>query len=285
MLTANHVVAQAATVQVMTKDGRRIVAKLVGRDPATDVAVLRLQGAQPLKAIQMGDSDGLDVGDFVIAVGNPFGLGQTVTSGIVSALGRTGIGKQGYEDFIQTDAPINPGNSGGALVNMRGQLVGINTAIFSTGGGNVGIGFAVPSIVRRVMDQIVKHGHVQRARIGVSINDLAVAATAETVEGAVIADVSRGSPAEQVGIQKGDIIVAAGGAPIRSAAQLRNKISLTPVGERLQLRLRRRGAVSDVSVEVAPATEATGTGLQQSSAVAPHKQQTWPYRNAKCRSQ
>ena len=259
VLTANHVVAQAATVQVMTKDGRRIVAKLVGRDPGTDLAVLRLQGAQPLKAIQIGDSDRLDVGDFVIAVGNPFGLGQTVTSGIVSALGRTGIGKQGYEDFIQTDAPINPGNSGGALVNLRGQLVGINTAIFSTGGGNVGIGFAVPSnMSRRVMDQIVKHGHVQRARIGVSIKDLALAAPAEIIEGAVIADVSRGSPAEQVGIQKGDIIVAAGGAPIRSAAQLRNKISLTPIGERLQLTLRRKGAVSEVSVEVAPASQTAG---------------------------
>ena len=163
MLTANHVVAQASTVQVTTKDGRRFVAKLVGRDPGTDLAVLRLQAAQALKAIPMGDSDRLEVGDFVIAVGNPFGLGQTVTSGLVSALGRTGLGKQGYEDFIQTDAAINPGNSGGALVNMQGELVGINTAIFSHGGGNVGIGFAVPiNMARRVMEQIVEHGHVRR---------------------------------------------------------------------------------------------------------------------------
>jgi serine protease Do len=259
VLTANHVVAQASTVQVMTKDGRRLSAKLVGRDPGTDVAVLRLQGAQSLKTIPMGDSDRLDVGDFVIAVGNPFGLGQTVTSGIVSALGRTGLGKQGYEDFIQTDAPINPGNSGGALVNMRGELVGINSAIFSTGGGNVGIGFAVPiNIARRVMDQIVEHGHVRRGRIGVSIKDItsaAVATATETIEGALIADVSRGSPAEQVGIQKGDIIVAAEGTPIRSASQLRNKIGLTQIGERLQLTLRRKGAVSNVSVEVTPAVE------------------------------
>ena len=261
VLTANHVVAQASTVQVMMKDGRRLGAKLVGRDPGTDVAVLRLEGAQSLKTIPMGDSDRLDVGDFVIAVGNPFGLGQTVTSGIVSALGRTGIGKQGYEDFIQTDAAINPGNSGGALVNLRGELVGINTAIFSTGGGNVGIGFAVPiNMARRVMDQIVEHGHVRRGRIGVSIKDMTpgTVATSETIEGAVIADVSRGSPAEQVGIQKGDIIVAADGTPIRSAAQLGNKISLTQVGERLQLTLRRKGAVRDVSVEVAPAAETTG---------------------------
>jgi serine protease Do len=143
VLTANHVVAQISSAQVTTKDGRQFIAKLVGRDPATDLAVLRLQGAQAVKAIPLGDSDSLEVGDFVIAVGNPFGLGQTVTSGLVSALGRTGLGKQSYEDFIQTDAPINPGNSGGGLVDMQGELVGINTAIFSTGGGNVGIGFAV----------------------------------------------------------------------------------------------------------------------------------------------
>ena len=262
VLTANHVVAQAATVQVMTKDGRRLDAKLVGRDPGTDVAVLRVQGAQSLKTIPMGDSDRLDVGDFVIAVGNPFGLGQTVTSGIVSALGRTGIGEQGYEDFIQTDAAINPGNSGGALVNLRGELIGINTAIFSTGGGNVGIGFAVPiNMARRVMDQIVEHGHVRRGRIGVSIKDMtapALATSTEAIVGALIADVRRGSPAEQVGIQKGDVIIAADGRTIRSAAQLRNKISLSQIGERLQLTLARKGAISKVSVEVTPAVETTG---------------------------
>ena len=182
VLTANHVVAQASTVQVTMKDGRRFVAKLVGRDPGTDLAVLRLQAAEALTAIPMGDSDRLEVGDFVIAVGNPFGLGQTVTSGLVSALGRTGLGKQGYEDFIQTDAAINPGNSGGALVNMQGELVGINTAIFSAGGGNVGIGFAVPvNMARRVMEQIVEHGHVRRGGIGVSIKDLSPAIGAARV--------------------------------------------------------------------------------------------------------
>ena len=198
MLTANHVVAQAATVQVMTKDGHRLDAKLVGRDPGTDVAVLRVQGAQSLKTNPMGDSDRLDVGDFVIAVGNPFGLGQTVTSGIVSALGRTGIGEQGYEDFIQTDAAINPGNSGGALVNLRGELIGINTAIFSTGGGNVGIGFAVPiNMARRVMDQIVEHGHVRRGRIGVSIKDMTAPALATSTEGIVGAQSRTSAAARQ----------------------------------------------------------------------------------------
>jgi serine protease Do len=266
VLTANHVVAQVSTVQVTTKDGRRFIAKLVGRDPGTDLAVLRLQGAQSLKAIPMGDSDSLEVGDFVIAVGNPFGLGQTVTSGLVSALGRTGLGKQGYEDFIQTDAPINPGNSGGGLVNLRGELIGINTAIFSAGGGNVGIGFAVPiNMARRVMKQIVEHGQVRRGRIGVSIKDLTPAAaetTAGPMEGAVIADVVRGSPAEQGGLQAGDIVLAADATPIRSAARLRNKLGLTPVGERVQLTVRRKGVAHNVSVEVAPASpasEATGT--------------------------
>jgi serine protease Do len=264
VLTANHVVAQVSTVQVTTKDGRRFIAKLVGRDLATDVAVLRLQGAQGLKAISLGDSDSVEVGDFVIAVGNPFGLGQTVTSGIVSALGRTGLGRQGYEDFIQADAPINPGNSGGALVNLRGELVGINTAMLSPAGGNIGIGFAVPiNMARRVMEQIVQHGHVRRGRIGVSIRDLPLVSGASEpaglTEGALIAEVSRGSPAEHVGIRKGDIVLAADGARIRTAARLRNKIGLTPVGERVQLTVQRKGVAHDVSVEIAPASETTGT--------------------------
>jgi serine protease Do len=267
VLTANHVVAQVSTVQVTTKDGRRFTAKLVGRDPGTDVAVLQLQGASGLKAIALGDSDKLEVGDFVLAIGNPFGLGQTVTSGIVSALGRTGLGKQGYEDFIQTDAPINPGNSGGALVDLRGQLVGINTAILSPGGGNVGIGFAVPiNMARAVMDQIVRTGQVRRGRIGVSLEDPSEggqgargAQPARHIDGALIAEVVRGSPAEQAGIQKGDVIVAAGGAAIRSATQLRNKIGLTPVGERVELKLERNGVSHTVVVEVQPTNENTNT--------------------------
>ena len=262
VLTANHVVAQISTAQVTTKEGRRFIAKLIGRDPATDIAVLRLEKAQGLKAIAMGDSDNLEVGDFVIALGNPFGLGHTVTSGIVSALGRTGLGKQGYEDFIQTDAAINPGNSGGALVNLRGELVGINTAIFSMGGGNVGIGFAVPiNMARGVMEQIVQNGEVRRGRIGVSIRELTVGASqaSSLTEGALIADVARGSPAEHAGIQKGDIVVTVDGKAIRSAAQLRNKIGLTPVGGRLQLTVQRKTIAHNVSVEVAPPDVTGGT--------------------------
>jgi serine protease Do len=264
VLTANHVVAQVSIVQVITKDGRRFTAKLVGRDPDTDIAVLQVEDAGGLKAIPMGDSDKLDVGDFVLAIGNPFGLGQTVTSGIVSALGRTGLGKQGYEDFIQTDAPINPGNSGGALINLRGELVGINTAILSPAGGNVGIGFAVPiNIARSVMDQLVRTGQVRRGRIGVSIKDLELPAGAarstSASQGALIADVVRGSPAEKAGIQKGDVVIAANGTPIRSAAQLRNKIGLTRVGYPVEFTIERNGATHTVSLDVAPAADSTAT--------------------------
>jgi serine protease Do len=175
-----------------------------------------------------------------------------VTSGIVSALGRTGLGKQGYEDFIQTDASINPGNSGGALVSLRGQLIGINTAIISPGGGNVGIGFAVPiNMARRVMEQLVQYGDVRRGQIGISIRDLgADLAANESYQGALIGEIASGSPAEKAGLQKGDIVKAVDGTPIRSASQLRNLIGLTPLGGRVELRFERNGTVHSASVEV-----------------------------------
>jgi serine protease Do len=267
VLTANHVVAQIASAQVTTKDGQRFVARLVGRDPATDVAVLQVQGAAGFKQIQIGDSDALEVGDFVLAIGNPFGLGQTVTSGIVSALGRTGLGKQGYEDFIQTDAPINPGNSGGALVDLRGRLVGINTAILSPAGGNIGIGFAVPvNMARRVMEQLVATGKVSRGRVGVVVEDLGAReqATNAPNQGAVIAAVVPRSAAARAGIQKGDIVVAADGKPIRNATQFRNTIGLTPVGSRIQLTIERNQTAQTISIQVAPANE-NNTALSSES--------------------
>jgi len=255
VLTASHVVAQASLVQIKTKDGRKFAAKLVGRDAPTDVALLQIKDPIGLKAITLGNSDALEVGDFVIAVGNPFGLGQTVTSGLVSALGRTGLVKQGYEDFIQTDAAINPGNSGGGLINLKGELIGINTAIISPGGGNVGIGFAVPiNMAKKVMNQLIATGRVERGRIGIALEDIEAAA-AGRLEGARISEVRPGSPAERAGLRKGDIILKANDLTIRSATQLRNLIGLTPVGQHVHMLVERNHAQEGVSVEVAPLTE------------------------------
>jgi serine protease Do len=264
VLTANHVVAQIATVQITTKDGRRFAAKLVGRDPATDIAVLKVENPTGLKAIALGTSDSLEVGDFVIAIGNPFGLGQTVTSGLVSALGRTGLGKQGYEDFIQTDAAINPGNSGGALVNLKGELVGINTAIISPGGGNVGIGFAVPvNIASRVMEQLLATGKVERGRIGVMMQDN-VEGQGSHGPGVRIMEITKGSSAESAGLQKGDLVILANDVPIRSAAQLRNAIGLARVHERIRLGVLRGRTRLDLSVEVEPTPPSTSSSANSS---------------------
>jgi len=255
VLTANHVMSDFNAAQITTKDGRKFPARLVGRDAATDVALLQLQGANALKAMPLGDSDRLEVGDYVIAIGNPFGIGQTVTSGIISALGRTGLGKQGYEDLIQTDAAINPGNSGGALVNLRGQLIGLNAAIISPGGGNVGIGFAVPiNTARRVMEQLGQYGMVHRGQIGVSARDIAPEQAMKNgrTEGALIANLVQGSPAELAGLRSGDIVIAVDGAPVRSAAQLRNRIGLAPVNTDVRLGFERQGRQFSAEVRIAP---------------------------------
>ncbi|MGK9167739.1 Do family serine endopeptidase [Inquilinus limosus] len=258
ILTNNHVVDDADTIQVTTKDNQRFTARLVGRDPATDIAVLRIPGNPSLTQMAFGDSDRLQVGDFVLAIGNPFGLGQTVTSGIISALGRSGISRNGgYENFIQTDASINPGNSGGALIDLNGRLIGINTAILSSTGSNVGIGFAVPiNMARSVMDQIVRNGSVQRGRIGVTIRDL-TPELSETLhldqsQGAVVVSVDQRSPAARAGIRANDLVVAVDGVPVRNSTELRNKIGLTPVGNRVELTIERDGRTQTFAVEVAP---------------------------------
>jgi Do/DeqQ family serine protease len=267
VLTNGHVVDNATRIEVTTKDNRRFTAKLVGRDTETDVALLQIP-SQNLVAVPIGDSDRLQVGDFVLAVGNPFGLGQTVTSGIVSALGRSGLGIEGYEDFIQTDASINPGNSGGPLVNLLGQVVGINTAILAPGGGNIGIGFAVPvNMARRVMDEIVRYGEVKRGRIGVAIQDLtpelAQAMNTKQTNGAVIARVEAGSAAEQAGLHSGDLVVAVNGTVVRSGTQLRNMIGLSRIGDQVTLTVDRRGSEYSIPVRIEPAAAAAATTAKQ----------------------
>jgi serine protease Do len=253
ILTNNHVVAGATEVLVTTSDKHEYKARIVGTDPKTDIAVLKVD-ATNLPAVTIADSSKVQVGDYALAIGDPFGVGETVTMGIVSATRRANLGIEDYEDFIQTDAPINPGNSGGALVNDRGELVGINTAILSHGsGGSQGVGFAVPSnLARNVMDQIIKNGKVTRAYIGVSIQEvspeLAKAFGEAEPRGALVGDVSSGSPAEKSGLQKGDIIVALNGNPITDSNQLRMSISMMAPGATVNLKVMRNGSEHDMAV-------------------------------------
>lgn len=264
VITNHHVVDGADTITVTLNDGRQLEAKVIGSDPESDVAVIQVP-SDNLTALPLADSDRLRVGDFVVAIGNPFGLGQTVTSGIISALGRTGLGIQGYEDFIQTDASINPGNSGGALVNLRGELIGINTAIIAPGGGNVGIGFAIPSnMVSRLMEQIVAHGAVRRGQLGVSVQDLtpelARAFNIPMQQGAVIAQVMPRSTAARAGLREGDVVLRVNGRPIRDGSALRNAIGLLEVGASVQLDILRDGKPLTINARVGEYVPATAEG-------------------------
>ena len=269
VLTNAHVVNGANLIEVTTRDKRRFKAELVGRDPETDIAVLRIK-AEQLTAVPLGNSDHVQVGDFVLAVGNPYGLGQTVTSGIVSALGRTGLGTEGYEDFIQTDASINPGNSGGALVTLEGHLIGINTAIFSRTGGNVGIGFAVPiNMAKSVLEQIVAHREVKRGRIGVLVHDVTPElAQSLGVEGhgAIVSALEPGSPAAKAGLAKGDVVTAINNTPIRDASHLRNLVGLKRVGTVIEVTSWRKGTLAaTVSVAIEPGPAASVPGKRRSA--------------------
>jgi len=245
VLTNHHVVENGERIIVTLKDRRQFDAELVGSDPGTDIALVKID-AEDLTALDLGDSDRLQVGDYVLAIGNPFGLGQTVTSGIVSALGRSGLNIEGYEDFIQTDASINPGNSGGALVTLDGRLVGINTAIIAPAGGNVGIGFAVPAnMAASVVDQLIEFGEVQRGLLGVMVQDftpdLAEALGIDAGVGAVITQVEPDSAAEAAGLQAGDLIVSVDGRPIAGSADLRSQIGLKRTGRTITIEIMRNG--------------------------------------------
>ncbi len=267
LLTNHHVIDNAEQITVALTDRREFEAEVVGADPETDIALLKID-ADSLTALPFADSNELQVGDYVVAIGNPFGLGQTITAGIVSAVGRSGLRLESYEDFIQTDAAINVGNSGGALINLKGELVGINTAIFSGRGGNIGIGFAIPiNMARQIMDQLLTHGEIQRGRIGVQIQDLipdlAEALGTSHERGAVVAQVIPGTPAEAAGIQIGDVIVEMNGEPVVGSSDLRNKVGLLRVGDAVRLTIERDGKPMTIELAVGERSEvALGAGSQ-----------------------
>ena len=265
VLTNYHVIEGADDISVTLTDGRSFEAELIGTDPDSDLAVIRLD-ADNLHALTLADSDELQVGDFVIAVGNPFGLGQTVTSGIVSALGRTGVRGLEYQNFIQTDASINPGNSGGALINLRGELVGINSAIFTPSGGNVGIGFAIPSrMASYVMDQLIRFGEVRRGTMGLVVQDLtselAGAFGIESERGALVAEVINNTAVGSPGLQAGDVIISVAGRRVRSARDFLNAEGQVPIGDSLEVEFLRDARVLSTTMMVQEPLEISGENL------------------------
>ena len=260
VVTNNHVVDNATKIQVQLSDGRRYDGKVIGKDPRSDIALVQLIDAKNLTAIKIADSDNLRVGDYTVAIGNPYGLGETVTSGIVSALGRSGLNVENYENFIQTDAAINRGNSGGALVNLNGELIGINTAILAPDGGNIGIGFAIPSnMVKNLTSQMVEFGQVKRGELGIlgaELNsELAKAMKVDAQRGAFVSQVLPNSAAAKAGIKAGDVVVSMNGKPLSSFAALRAEVGTLPIGTKLQLGLLRDGKPVSVTVELQQSTQ------------------------------
>lgn len=274
IVTNAHVVENASEITVTLQDGKDLKAEVIGRDEPSDVAVLKVTGAS-LTQISLGNSAAIEVGDYVVAIGNPFGLQHTVTSGIVSGLSRSGINPDGFEDFIQTDASINPGNSGGALVNLRGELIGINTAILSRSGGNIGIGFAIPvNMAKSVMDQLIKFGTVKRGLLGVNIYtltpDIAQSLGLKDTNGALVSQVVDGSPAEKAGIRAGDVITAINGATVKSNTELRNAIGLLRIGDTVDIGIVRDGKPRKMTAIIADtATDTAGTATGGKATAAP----------------
>ncbi|MGK2946410.1 MAG: serine endoprotease DegP [Candidatus Malihini olakiniferum] len=260
VVTNNHVVENADKIQVRLYDGRKYDAKVIGKDPRTDIALIQLVDFKNMTAIKITDSDQLRVGDYTVAIGNPYGLGQTVTSGIVSALGRSGLNIENYENFIQTDAAINRGNSGGALVNLNGELIGLNTAILAPDGGNIGIGFAIPSnMVKNLTAQLVKYGDVKRGELGITgtelNSDLAQVMKVDAQRGAFVSQVRQKSAADKAGIKSGDVILTLNDKPISSFAALRAQVGSLPVGSKVKLGLLREGKPLTVEVTLQQANQ------------------------------
>lgn len=267
VVTNSHVIADADEIKVTLKDGRSFIAEVLGTDPDADVAVLKIN-ADNLIAIPLARSENVQVGDFVVAIGTPFGLEQTVTSGIVSALGRSGLGIERYENFIQTDASINPGNSGGALVNLYGELVGINTAILGSGGGSVGIGFAIPiNMAKSISDELIKYGEVRRGMLGISIAPFSPEYAghfkiSEKVVGAIVTDVAAASPAAMAGLQAEDVIFAINDRQLKSTQDLVNRIGLFKLGETVKVDFYRAGKRNSKNVKIAALAAVKATNMQ-----------------------
>lgn len=264
VLTNNHVVNGANKISVQLSDGREFDAKLIGHDEQTDIALIQIPGAKGLTQVSVADSDQLKVGDFAVAIGNPFGLGQTATSGIISALGRSGLNLEGLENFIQTDAAINRGNSGGALVNLNGELIGINTAILSSAGGNIGIGFAIPAnMAMNLAQQLIDFGEVKRGQLGIRgtemTSEMAKAFNVEAQRGAFVNEVLPGSAAAKAGIKAGDIITMLDGKPIDSFAALRVKIGTTAPGKEVKVGLLREGKPQTLAVKLDTSSQTTAS--------------------------
>lgn len=262
IVTNNHVIKDAEKITVTLNTGHQFQAELVAVDLPTDIAVIKIEPDRevPLRGVDWGNSEDLQAGDWVVAIGNPFGLEQSVTAGVVSALGRSGLGIQSYENFIQTDVSINPGSSGGALVNLRGEVIGINNIILAPSGGNIGISFAIPSdMVQRVVGQLIADGHVERGHIGVLVQDLtpqlAEAAHTRRLRGALVAGVQPDSPAADAGLQAGDIILQVDEAPVRNTGSLRNMVGFRDIGEQLQVKVLRGGEMQTVTLRVAELPE------------------------------
>ncbi|MBI4688219.1 MAG: DegQ family serine endoprotease [Nitrospirae bacterium] len=273
IITNNHVIEKADEIKVILYDKQEFKGKIVGSDPKIDLAIIKIN-AKGLPAMRWGNSDGLQVGEFVLAFGNPYGLSHTVTMGIISALGRANVGIAEYEDFIQTDAAINPGNSGGPLVNIKGELIGINTAIFSRTGGYQGIGFAVPSnMARRVMEQLIKTGKVTRGWLGVSIQhvtpELAKQFGLKDSNGALVSDIFSGSPAEKAGLKRGDVIVEINGKPLKDVESLRNIVSQSEIGGTVKLKIIRGGKPFSIEAVVAELPKETAEAAPEKPSEEP----------------